>query len=39
MASATVSAASVSVPTAEHPLKNPNYRLWLIGGTISFLGD
>jgi MFS family permease len=43
MASATVSAASaavsVSVPTVEHPLKNANYRLWLIGGTISFLGD
>lgn len=39
MASATVSAASVPVPTAEHPLKNANYRLWLIGGTISFLGD
>ena len=39
MASASVSAASVSVPTVEHPLKNPNYRQWLIGGTISFLGD
>jgi MFS family permease len=39
MASATVSAASVSVPSVEHPLKNPNYRLWLIGGTISLLGD
>ena len=39
MASATVSAASVLVPAVEHPLKNPNYRLWLIGGTISFLGD
>lgn len=39
MASATVSAASVPAPTVEHPLKNANYRLWLIGGTISFLGD
>ena len=39
MASATLAAASVSVPTVEHPLKNPHYRLWLIGGTISFLGD
>lgn len=39
MASATVSAATVLVPTLEHPLKNANYRLWLIGGTISFLGD
>jgi MFS family permease len=25
--------------TVEHPLRNPNYRLWLIGGTISFFGD
>lgn len=39
MASATVSAATVLAPTLEHPLKNANYRLWLIGGTISFLGD
>ncbi len=47
MASTTVSPASVSpttpasasAPTVLHPLKNPNYRLWLIGGTISFLGD
>ena len=32
-----------STPTAnaaiEHPLRNPKYRLWLIGSTISFLGD
>jgi len=40
MASATVvSAPSVPVPAVEHPLKNSNYCLWLIGGTISFLGD
>src|SRR5215467_9987366 len=40
MASATLpTAAPVPAPTAEHPLKNSNYRLWLIGGTISFLGD
>ncbi len=39
MALASVSLASVSAPTAEHPLKSPHYRLWLIGGTISFLGD
>jgi MFS family permease len=44
MASSTVSANSVStanvpITTAEHPLRNPNYRLWLIGGTISLLGD
>lgn len=39
MASTTVSATSVAAPSVEHPLKNPNYRLWLIGGTISLLGD
>ena len=43
---ATLTAASTSVPaqvisasTVEHPLRNPGYRLWLIGGTISLLGD
>ena len=35
----TVAAAPVPVPAVEHPLRNPNYRLWLIGGTISLLGD
>ena len=39
MASTIMPAASVTAPAVEHPLKNPNYRLWLIGGTISFLGD
>src|SRR5712671_4058986 len=44
MATATVSNASVpaevvSGSTVEHPLRNPDYRLWLIGGTISLLGD
>jgi MFS family permease len=39
MASASVSPTSVPLQKVEHPLKNPNYRLWLIGGTISFLGD
>lgn len=39
MASVTVFPTSVSVPTVEHPLRNPAYRLWLIGGTISLLGD
>jgi MFS family permease len=44
MATATVPDASVpavSAPatTVEHPLRNPNYRLWLAGGTISLLGD
>jgi MFS family permease len=35
----SVPAGAVSVPTVEHPLRNPNYRLWLFGGTISLLGD
>jgi MFS family permease len=39
VATATVSTATVSASTVEHPLRNPNYRLWLIGGTISLLGD
>ena len=39
MAAATVSIANVPVTTVEHPLRNPSYRLWLIGGTISLLGD
>src|SRR5580765_4318539 len=44
MASNTVSAnpvstANVPVTAVEHPLRNQNYRLWLIGGTISLLGD
>jgi MFS family permease len=44
MATATVPNAPIpaavnSASTVEHPLRNPNYRLWLIGGTISLLGD
>jgi MFS family permease len=39
MATATVSTATMPITTVEHPLRNPNYRLWLIGGTISLLGD
>jgi len=44
MAAATVPNASVPAEaifasTIEHPLRNPDYRLWLIGGTISLLGD
>src|SRR5215472_11546482 len=39
MASVTASTPTASPSTIEHPLRNPNYRLWLIGGTISFLGD
>ena len=38
MASNTVSANPVST-TVEHPLLDARYRLWLIGGTISLLGD
>src|SRR6202521_3104661 len=39
MATAIIPTATVSVPKVEHPLRNPDYRLWLIGGTISLLGD
>ncbi len=39
MASVPASTQTASNPAIEHPLRNPNYRLWLIGGTISFLGD
>jgi MFS family permease len=39
MATATISTATVTTSTVEHPLRNPDYRLWLIGGTISLLGD
>lgn len=39
MATATVSNANAPAAAIEHPLRNPNYRLWLIGGTISLLGD
>jgi MFS family permease len=37
MGAATTPLASTAV--IEHPLRNPRYRLWLIGSTISFLGD
>jgi MFS family permease len=39
MASTSASPAAAPVPGVEHPLRNPNYRLWLVGGTISLLGD
>jgi MFS family permease len=44
MATATVQNASfpaeaTSASNVEHPLRNPHYRLWLTGGTISLLGD
>jgi len=39
MAAAIVSTSNVPITPVEHPLRNPNYRLWLIGGTISLLGD
>lgn len=35
----TATTTTASPATIEHPLRNPHYRLWLIGGTISFLGD
>jgi MFS family permease len=38
-AAATVPASVISSATIEHPLRNPNYRLWLIGDTVSLLGD
>ena len=39
MAAATVSTANVPITAVEHPLREARYRLWLIGGTISLLGD
>ena len=39
MASVPASTPTVSTAAIEHPLRNPRYRLWLIGSTISFLGD
>src|SRR5437660_12656640 len=39
MASVPVSTATASPSIIEHPLRNPHYRLWLVGGTISLLGD
>jgi MFS family permease len=39
MASNTVSASPVSSTSVVHPLREARYRLWLIGGTISLLGD
>jgi MFS family permease len=35
----TATTQTASTAAIEHPLRNPQYRLWLIGGTISFLGD
>ena len=39
MATATAQPASIPASNSEHPLRNPAYRLWLTGGTISLLGD
>jgi MFS family permease len=39
VAAVTASTPTASIPAIEHPLLNPHYRLWLIGGTISLLGD
>ncbi|HET9365494.1 MAG TPA: MFS transporter [Candidatus Angelobacter sp.] len=30
---------SASTPKVEHPLRNPRYRLWLTGASISLFGD
>lgn len=38
MATVTTSTPNTSTPV-EHPLRNPHYRLLLIGSMISFLGD
>ncbi|HEX4606376.1 MAG TPA: MFS transporter [Candidatus Angelobacter sp.] len=35
----TATTQTATTAAIEHPLRNPHYRLWLIGGTISFLGD
>lgn len=35
----TATTPTASPITTEHPLRNPQYRLWLTGNTISFLGD
>jgi len=39
MSSVPASPPTAANPAIEHPLRNSKYRLWLIGGTISFLGD
>jgi len=39
MATTILPTATASTSTVEHPVRNPHYRLWLIGGTISLLGD
>ena len=39
MASVPASTPTAAKPAIEHPLRNPHYRLWLTGSTISFLGD
>jgi MFS family permease len=36
---ASIRASTPTASASEHPLRNSNYRLWLIGGTISLLGD
>lgn len=39
MATVPASTPTATSPAIGHPLRNPNYRLWLIGSSISFLGD
>jgi MFS family permease len=36
---ASVPAEAVTASPVGHPLRNQNYRLWLVGSTISLLGD
>lgn len=35
----TATTPTASTAAIEHPLRNPQYRLWLTGSTISFFGD
>ena len=35
----TATTPTTSTAVIEHPLRNPHYRLWLTGSTISFFGD
>ena len=39
MAATILSTPDLPPTPVEHPLRDPNYRLWLAGGTISLMGD
>ncbi|HTA65989.1 MAG TPA: hypothetical protein VK753_10840, partial [Xanthomonadaceae bacterium] len=39
MTAATAHAGPASAEAVEHPLRNANFRRWLVGGTISLFGD